>query len=241
MSVKLVPFLLHTTAAAVMTYGYIHLPDVVANMPMANMKGGHFQFLTIQGLCIAWIAMILSICCDLVPSSSECLCYRANSPIPIVLPGILKSAKRACLMSALPLAIVISVVYWTLLLLLPHLILMADPNASEPTSSSTMPEPQRLPLSTDLALHAAPAIALIIDFYLLERKYPKTVSRYGSFVFAAVVGTWYACWVEYCASYNGFFPYPFLTQNPFNARVAIYVGASTFAALAFMALNALHP
>ena len=36
-------------------------------------------------------------------------------------------------------------------------------------------------------------------------------------------------------------PYPFLTQNPFNIRVAIYVGASTFAALAFMAINALHP
>ncbi len=67
-----------------------------------------------------------------------------------------------------------------------------------------MPEPQRLPLSTDLALHAAPAISLIIDFYLLERKYPKSVSRYGSFVLAAIVGTWYACWVEYCASYNGF-------------------------------------
>ncbi len=49
MSIKLFPFLLHTTAATVMMYGYAHLPDVVANMPMANMKGGHFQFLTIQG------------------------------------------------------------------------------------------------------------------------------------------------------------------------------------------------
>ncbi|KAI0724063.1 FAR-17a/AIG1-like protein [Cerioporus squamosus] len=224
MSVKSLPFLLHTTAAAVMAYGYIHLPDVVANMPMANMKGGHFQFLTIQGLCIAWITMVLSVGCDIIPSSR-----------------FLKSAKRAFLMSALPLAIVISVIYWTLLLLLPHLILMPDPNASEPTSASAMPEPQRLPLSTDLALHAAPAVSLIIDFYFLERKYPKSVSRYGSFVLAAVVGTWYACWVEYCASYNGFFPYPFLTQSPFNVRVVIYSGASLFAAVAFIAINALHP
>ncbi|RDX56594.1 hypothetical protein OH76DRAFT_1468122 [Lentinus brumalis] len=224
MSIKLFPFLLHTTAATVMMYGYAHLPDVVANMPMANMKGGHFQFLTIQGLCIAWITMVLSIACDIIPSSR-----------------VLKSTKRAFLMSALPLAIVISVIYWTLLLLLPHLILMPDPNASEPTSSSAMPEPQRLPLSTDLALHAAPAISLIIDFYVLERKYPESISHYGSFVLAAIVGTWYACWVEYCASYNGFFPYPFLTQNPFNVRVAIYAGASSFAALAFIAINALHP
>ncbi len=49
MSIKPFSFLLHTTAAAVMMYGYAHLPDVVANMPMANLKGGHFQFLTIQG------------------------------------------------------------------------------------------------------------------------------------------------------------------------------------------------
>ena len=49
MSFKPLPFMLHTTAAAVMAYGYLHLPDIVANMPMENMKGGHFQFLTIQG------------------------------------------------------------------------------------------------------------------------------------------------------------------------------------------------
>ena len=49
MSLKPFPFLLHTTAASVMTYGYLHLPDMVANIPMAQMRGGHFQFLTIQG------------------------------------------------------------------------------------------------------------------------------------------------------------------------------------------------
>lgn len=97
MSFRPLPFLLHTTAAAVMAYGYIHLPDVVANMPMADMKGGHFQFLTIQGyvsctlsygqdtltvaifsLCIAWITMVLSVGCDLIPSSSECTCYHVS-------------------------------------------------------------------------------------------------------------------------------------------------------------------
>ncbi|KAI0709429.1 FAR-17a/AIG1-like protein [Earliella scabrosa] len=224
MSLKPFPFLLHTTAASVMTYGYLHLPDMVANIPMAQMRGGHFQFLTIQGLCVAWITMLLSVGCDLIPASK-----------------ILRNAKRAFLMSALPLAIVISVIYWTLLLAFPHLILPEDPNATEPTSSSAVPEPQRLPLHTDLALHAVPAISLIIDFYTLERKYSKNVSRYGSLLLAAIVGTWYACWVEYCASYNGFFPYPFLTHSPFNVRVAIYAGASLFAALAFMGLNALHP
>ncbi|TBU35807.1 FAR-17a/AIG1-like protein [Dichomitus squalens] len=224
-TVNIFPFLLHTTAAAVMVYGYLNLPDMVANVPMHNMKGGHFQFLTIQGLCVACITMVLSIGCDLFPFSK-----------------LLRAAKRAFLMSALPLAVVISVIYWTLLLCMPHMILMGPPNSErEPSSSSTLPEPERLPLQLDLALHAAPAIALIVDFYSFEDKYTKFVSRYGSLILASALGTWYACWVEYCASYNGMFPYPFLTSSPFNVRVAIYAGASLFAAVSFMVINALHP
>ncbi|PIL24148.1 hypothetical protein GSI_13901 [Ganoderma sinense ZZ0214-1] len=217
------PFLLHTTAVAVMVYGYLHLPDVVGTMQMDKIKGGHFQFLTIQGLCVACIAMVLSVACDLIPSAK-----------------ILRTAKRAVLMSALPLSIVISAIYWTLLLTMPHMILTESPSERMPTSSHTVPELERLDLTTDLALHAAPAISLIVDFYALEPKYPKFASRYGSVVVAAILGTWYACWVEYCASFNGMFPYPFLTYNPFNIRVAIYFGASLFAALAFMVMNALH-
>ena len=50
MSFRPFPFSLHTTAVAVMTYGYMALPDVLAgNIPIQNLKGGHFQFLTIQG------------------------------------------------------------------------------------------------------------------------------------------------------------------------------------------------
>ena len=108
------------------------------------------------------------------------------------------------LLTNMQLAIVISVIYWTLLLAFPHLILPEDPNATEPTSSSAVPEPQRLPLHTDLAIHAVPAISLIIDFYLLEKKYAKNVSRYGALSLAAVLGAWYSSWVEHCASYNGF-------------------------------------
>ena len=44
------PVLLHATALSVMTYGYMALPQVLAgNIPIHELKGGHFQFLTIQG------------------------------------------------------------------------------------------------------------------------------------------------------------------------------------------------
>ncbi|KAI0673054.1 FAR-17a/AIG1-like protein [Trametes maxima] len=204
-----------------MTYGYLHLPDVLAHIRMSEMKGGHFQFLTIQGLCLAWATMLVSLAL-LCPSD------------------LLRNAKRVLLMIALPISIVISTIYWTLLLFLPHMILMSDPEETTPTSSSLVPEPTRLPLQVDLALHAAPAISMFIDFYFFEKKYSKTASRWGSITLMALAGSWYSTWVEHCASYNGFFPYPFLTENPYNIRVAIYVAATTFAAVSFMVLNALH-
>lgn len=55
--------LLHATGVAVMTFGYLNLPDMIANIRMAEMKGGHFQFLTIQG----YVGVILySATCSLI-------------------------------------------------------------------------------------------------------------------------------------------------------------------------------
>ncbi|KAI0327178.1 hypothetical protein GY45DRAFT_1347945 [Cubamyces sp. BRFM 1775] len=224
MGTSLGAVLLHATGAAVMTYGYLHLPDVVANIRMAQTRGGHFQFLTIQGLCLAWITMLLSLASDLTPTSKT-----------------LRRAKRTMLMIALPISIVISTVYWSLLTFMPHMILMSDPETTVPTSSGRVPKPERIPLHVDLALHAAPAISMFIDFYFLEPRFPKTVSRKGAIILSGIFGTWYSFCVEYCASYNGFFPYPFLTENPFNIRVLIYLAATSFAALSFMVLNAAHP
>ena len=99
---------------------------------------------------------------------------------------------------------VISSIYWTLLLFFPTLILRASESGKlSATSSQQMPQLLRIPLSLDLALHAAPGTALLLDFFLFEAKYPKRQARYGGAVVAAIAGVWYAAWVEYCASYNG--------------------------------------
>lgn len=55
----------------------------------------------------------------------------------------------------------------------------------------------------DLALHAAPAISLLLDFFLFEKKYSKNQASYGGFVVASLAGTGYGWWVEYCAKHNG--------------------------------------
>ncbi|KAI0082744.1 hypothetical protein K474DRAFT_1654899 [Panus rudis PR-1116 ss-1] len=215
-------FLLHGAAAGLMAYGWLSLQQLPISALLASQKGGHFQFLTIQGLLVAWLTMVASLVSDIAPSVK-----------------ILRGIKRILLMASLPLSVVISTIYWTLLLAMPHLILRPDsPVDSEPSASSEAPGFSRIPLSTDLALHAVPGVALLLDFLLFEKKYSKKQVRYG-FVLMALVGTWYSVWVEHCAKYNGTFPYPFLTLSPFHIRVAIYAGASLFAYLSFIGLNSL--
>ncbi|KAG1905975.1 FAR-17a/AIG1-like protein [Suillus fuscotomentosus] len=210
-------FFLHGVAVGVMTYGFISLRMLPMDGWIRAQKGGHFQFLTIQGLATAWLTMVLSLGCDLLPSLTT-----------------LRTAKRASLMIALPLTFVISAVYWSLLLFFPSLILQRQlPGLSEPSSS--------IPFNIDFSLHLAPVITLLVDFIFFEKKYTKKQAQIGSPLVVLACGAWYSWWVEYCASYNHTFPYPFLTENPFNIRVGIYAFVSFLAWSCFRLMNALHP
>ena len=82
---------LHALAAGVMVYGYQGLTTLAIDNWMRSQKGGHFQFLTVQGymcnaqlqaiwmmsdlsmfgrLVVAWVSMMLSLATDLFPSVS---------------------------------------------------------------------------------------------------------------------------------------------------------------------------
>jgi hypothetical protein len=61
----------------------------------------------------------------------------------------------------------------------------------------------RIPLSVDLALHAVPALSLLADFMIFEKKYSRNQVTYGAPLVAATFTVWYAWWVERCASFNG--------------------------------------
>jgi hypothetical protein len=148
----------------------------------------------------------------------------------------------------MPIATIVSSIYWTLLLSFPHLILQALPE------SSASPF---LPLTMDLALHAAPCLSLLADFMIFERKYSRKALFYVAPTVTLVCTVWYGWWVEHCALKNGTcastcvspescsfplsVPYPFLTLNPWEIRLRIYAGAGTLACLSFYALNAVHP
>ena len=95
-----------------------------------------------------------------------------------------------------------SSIYWTLLSVAPFLLLAEDPGEATPSSSSEMLALMRIPLNMDLALHAVPAVTLLIDFLVFERKYSAGAVRYGAplAVFLSTVG--YGSWAEHCAKYT---------------------------------------
>jgi len=211
---------LHATAAYIMYWGFSTLDDTPGGEWIRTQKGQHFQFLTIHGLGVAWLTAVVSLLADFFPSK-------------IALTGV----KRGLLMISMPLEVVVSSIYWTLILLFPRLI-MGGPT-SKLTSSTASLAFMRIPLRVDLALHAAPAIALVLDFFLFEKRYTGYQVRCVAPSIAILFGLWYVGWVEYCASHNGRFPYPFL-EYPYYVRALVYAGAVVQAFLSFRFLNSLH-
>jgi len=143
---------------------------------------------------------------------------------------------------------VISSIYWTLLSFAPFLILPPEnQNTTGEPSSAIDPDATdidplllfRIPFSLDLTLHASPVLALLIDFFLLEEKFPHRAVRRTAPLLALLYGIGYGIFVEYCAAANGRFPYPFL-DVPLLGRLAIYGGAIMVALFSMRGLNSLH-
>jgi hypothetical protein len=101
------------------------------------------------------------------------------------------------------LAVVISSIYWTLLLVFPSLIIAKDPRVAEPSVSGEAPPEIRLPLKHDLALHAVPGLSLLLDFILFEQPYTGKIVTLGAPLVCLAYAVGYGSWVEYCATFNG--------------------------------------
>lgn len=99
------------------------------------------------------------------------------------------------------LSIVISVIYWSLLLFMPQFILQSF-HEEPPLSSTPSPDLFGIPLSLDLALHACPALFLLLDFFLFEKKYSKKDVSVSGPTAIVCFSIWYSLWVEYCGKKN---------------------------------------
>jgi hypothetical protein len=94
---------------------------------------------------------------------------------------------------------VISLIYWPLVILSPQLIL---PPASDSANTAEI-SPFRMPLWIDLALHATPALSILADFFLFESKYQWKDVQVGAPITTAAFALWYGLWVEHCGKING--------------------------------------
>lgn len=226
---------------------------------------------------MACLTMSTSLLYELFPTlTSDLLCQLIGFRVPAwhvytcsltgheTIPHDYGHACKCCLNHALveaqstqQLSVVISSIYWSLIILLPHLIL---PATAAPNSSPSSPELYRIPLTLDLALHAVPCLSLVLDFFCFEKKYDKQNVKVGAPIAAFAFSLWYTLWVEHCAQKNNGIceyifacrvvrpralsilpvPYPFLTENDLTRRVGIYVGATFIAILSFRLINYLH-
>ncbi|WVR05049.1 hypothetical protein IAU60_002061 [Kwoniella sp. DSM 27419] len=224
---KIPRIIFHMGSAAVMLQGFMSLQALPLKGMMEKQYGGFFQYLTILGLFGTIIGMVLSGICDYLPAVQ----------------GI-KSVKRVFLLFALPVEIVISSIYWSIILIAPQLMLPPRPDlqsAPEPASAEAVGDGLfRIPLWMDMSMHLLPAVALILDFFILEKKFHPPSSTIGALLLAASFGAGYSIWIEHCATINGAFPYPFLNIMDLPGRVATYVGSTLGAWVVFRGLNALH-
>lgn len=213
-----------------MVYGYKGLSRLGDfDTWIRGQYGGHFQFLTIDGLFAGMLVMFTGLLLDLFPRTSKGSFIFES----------LTNFKRLLVMIALPVAAVVASVYWPLILVLPKLILTEDFTV-EPTSKGDVATPFRIPLDIDLSLHGFPGPLLVLDFLLFEKKFSQeTMQKYAPLL-ALCIGTTYAMWAEYCATKNNYFPYPFLTFSSLPIRVVIYATCTTFSVFVFRALNWLH-
>jgi len=225
------PAIFHVTAAFIMLWAYNYLSLTPMHPVIMTRRGGHWGFLTIQGLGFASVTVWLGLICDLFPDLKP-----------------LKTLKRYFMMISIALACTISSIYWGLLLFAPDLILprlppgAANPLGVVPGEPSSESHLARIPLHLDLALHAVPGISMALDFFLFEKKYTWKQAWKQAPLLVVLFVFWYGGLTEYLGKLNNNdFPYPFLTLNPFPIRAAIYSGAGLLAYISFQFLNSIHP
>lgn len=114
--------------------------------------GGHYQFLTNLGLAATWLTLVIS----LVSLGLTALAFPTGILAPV------RQLKALLLTIALPVETLISILYWSILTIDPKLLMPTKQVADPSNPGQFIQEMISLPLKVDLALHATPAIWLLV-------------------------------------------------------------------------------
>ncbi|ORE06149.1 hypothetical protein BCV72DRAFT_292331 [Rhizopus microsporus var. microsporus] len=187
MSVKEVRLLINAIGLYSNLYALKNINSTVLQNPYSLGFGGQYQYLTILGLVTATIAFGLKILRYFVPTFSS-LIYAIVTNIATPMEGL------------------ISVLYWSMLLIDPRLLVPED-----------LP---RIPLLLDFTLHLFPAIFLWIDFLMFDIDFVRS-NAHVLVIYSFTL--FYFIWSSYCHSKNGYWPYPFLGDFTLWMRIGFFV------------------
>ncbi|GAA5871379.1 hypothetical protein JCM16303_000737 [Sporobolomyces ruberrimus] len=118
----------------------------------------------------------------------------------------------------------VALMYWGLMLIDPSLLMPPDPEFF-------------LPLKLDISIHGLPAVYLWLDFLCFSPPFPKAARPLAISTSAVLL---YVTWMEFAASKNGRFPYPFLDTMTQAQRSIFYLFQVPLVIGLFKAANGLH-
>ncbi|KAF2429844.1 integral membrane protein [Tothia fuscella] len=196
--------LLH--AASLMSFAYNFRYLYITPNPVNESYGWHFQFLTIIGLSLATLTSTTGLLSDLTLSSA------------------LFTAKNTLSITAAPINILISILYWSLRLVDPALVI---------------PEwAPRLPQAIDWGFHVIPACALTLDLLLFSP--PWTITWIPAVGVSSFIAFGYWFWIEKCFGVNGFYPYPIFELLSLKGRVGLFATSAALMAGVTTGLRSLY-
>ncbi|KAK4058474.1 hypothetical protein OIO90_000635 [Microbotryomycetes sp. JL221] len=150
----------------------------------------------------------------------------ASAVLKDLLPSfrLFDTLKTSLSVLTVPVEGLVSVLYWSMQFYDPKLL----------TPPGTM---FRIPLGLDLSIHALPALFLWIDFLVFSPRMSKSVNP---LLISSLGALAYTSWMEFAASKNKHFPYPFLDHMSQVARSVFYLCMIPVLLALFYAANGIH-
>jgi hypothetical protein len=97
------------------------------------------------------------------------------------------------------------VLYYPILLTRPELVL---PHAEKSAAAASVPRLLYRPLPVDFAIHAVPALSVLLDFLVFGTKFMRREVEVEASAYVFAFANWYACFLEWTASHNGDCEFP---------------------------------
>ncbi|KAJ0162003.1 UPF0641 membrane protein [Colletotrichum tanaceti] len=154
---------------------------------IASGFGGNYQHLTNIGLILSFVTFATGLLADITLNHS------------------LFAVKNALSITAAPLEVLISILYWGIRSIDKRLLI---------------PEGFELHWLPDVGFHLVPAVVLSLDLILFSP--PWTVRAYSAMSISMILAFLYWGWVELCFSRNGWYPYPIFDVLNTVQRVGLF-------------------